>query len=33
VPFGLLDALDELERRRTILRFKSIPFEEVIHHI
>jgi hypothetical protein len=25
VPFDLLDALGELERR-TILRFKSIPF-------
>jgi hypothetical protein len=27
VPFDLLDALDELERRRAILRFRSIPFE------
>jgi hypothetical protein len=26
VPFDLLDALVELERRRANLRFRSIPF-------
>jgi hypothetical protein len=26
VPFDLLDALDELERRKAILRFRSISF-------
>jgi hypothetical protein len=33
VPFDLLDALDELERRREILRFKSIQFGGVILQI
>jgi hypothetical protein len=33
VPFDLLDALDELERRKAILRFRSIPFGEVIPQI
>jgi hypothetical protein len=32
VPFDLSDALDELKRRAT-LRFRSIPFEEVIPQI
>jgi hypothetical protein len=30
VPFDLLDVLDELERRREILRFKTILFGGVI---
>jgi hypothetical protein len=33
VPFGLLDALDELERSRSILRFRSIQFGGVILQI
>jgi hypothetical protein len=33
VPFDLLDALDELKRRRETLRFRSILFEEVIPQI
>jgi hypothetical protein len=33
VPFDLLDALDELERRRAILRFRSIQFGGVILQI
>jgi hypothetical protein len=33
VPFDLLDALDELERRRATLRFISILFEGVIPQI
>jgi hypothetical protein len=33
VPFDLLDALDELERRRAFLRFRSIQFGGVILQI
>jgi hypothetical protein len=33
VPFDLLDALDELERRRAFFIFIYIPFGGVIPHI